>query len=128
MITVDVGQRPIREVHEELKAAYDFADLQEFLDGLAEHFRNVLVAVTLADRELIEAYCGGDPSQSDFGRMIIYKAMCDLLWTLWGLIQHADDNPAEDFWAYAIGRFERCKALMATAEFGDHVTAVRNNS
>ena len=80
------------------------------------------------DRELIEAYCGGDPSQSDFGRMIIYKAMCDLLWTLWGLIQHADDNPAEDFWAYAIGRFERCKALMATAEFGDHVTAVRNNS
>ena len=46
------------------------------------------------------------------GRVIIYKAMCDLLWTLWGLIQHADKNPAEDFWAYSIERFERCKKLM----------------
>ena len=78
------------------------------------------------DRELIEAYCAGQPSDAEFGRMIIYKAMCDLLWTLWGLIQHADDNPAEDFWAYSIGRFERCKALMSTAEFEDHVTAVRD--
>jgi thiamine kinase-like enzyme len=50
--------------------------------------------------------------------------MCDLLWTLWGLIQHSDGNPAEDFWAYSIGRFERCKALMEKAEFNEHVTAV----
>ncbi len=57
--------------------------------------------------------------------MVIYKAMCDLLWTLWGLIQHADGNPAEDFWAYALGRFERCKALMATAAFHEHLEAVR---
>ena len=56
--------------------------------------------------------------------MIIYKAMCDLLWTLWGLIQHSDANPAEDFWAYSIGRFERCKALMATPGFAQHVDAV----
>ena len=77
------------------------------------------------DGELIEAYCGGEPSAADFGRMIIYKAMCDLLWTLWGLIQHADDNPAEDFWAYSIGRFERCKALMSNPEFDRHVAAVR---
>jgi hypothetical protein len=47
-----------------------------------------------------------------------------LLWTLWGLIQHSDGNPAEDFWAYAIGRFERCKALMASPEFDTHVAAV----
>jgi hypothetical protein len=33
--------------------------------------------------------------------MVIYKAMCDLLWTLWGLIQHANGNPADDFRAYA---------------------------
>jgi len=31
--------------------------------------------------------------------MVIYKAMCDLLWTLWGLIQHANKNPVDDFWA-----------------------------
>jgi len=50
--------------------------------------------------------------------------MCDLLWTLWGLIQHANDNPADDFWAYATNRFERCKALMAHRDFANHVAAV----
>ena len=80
------------------------------------------------DRELIEAYCGGEPSAAQFGRMIIYKAMCDLLWTLWGLIQHSDGNPAEDFWAYSIGRFERCKALMSDSEFERHVKAVAAGS
>mgnify|MGYP003893009411 CR=1 FL=1 len=34
--------------------------------------------------------------------MVAYKAMCDLLWTLWGVIQHANGNPADDFWAYAV--------------------------
>ena len=77
------------------------------------------------DREMMEAYCGGTPSPAVMGRMVIYKAMCDLLWTLWGLIQHANDNPAEDFWAYSIGRFERCKALMAQADFAEHLAAVK---
>ena len=76
------------------------------------------------DDEMIHAYFGREPSAAEVGRMVIYKAMCDLLWTLWGLIQHSDGNPAEDFWAYAIGRFERCKALMASADFDAHVAAV----
>ncbi|MBL6932560.1 MAG: phosphotransferase [Rhodospirillales bacterium] len=76
------------------------------------------------DREMMTAYCNGAPSDAEFARMIIYKAMCDLLWTLWGLIQHANDNPVEDFWAYAVGRFERCKALMATPDFAEHLKAV----
>jgi hypothetical protein len=50
--------------------------------------------------------------------------MCDLLWTLWGLIQHADNNPADDFWAYSVNRFERCKALMGRDDFGDWLAAV----
>ena len=77
------------------------------------------------DFELMRAYCGAEPSAAEMGRMVIYKAMCDLLWTLWGLIQHSNDNPAEDFWAYAIGRFERCKSLMADPDFEKHVEAVR---
>ena len=76
------------------------------------------------DREMMEAYCGGAVPAAVFGRMVIYKAMCDLLWTLWGLIQHANDNPAEDFWAYAINRFERCKALMGQEDFGAHLAAI----
>jgi len=76
------------------------------------------------DMEMMRAYFGGEPTEAQMGRMTVYKAMCDLLWTLWGLIQHADGNPAEDFWAYAVGRFERCKALMGSPEFKGHVTAV----
>jgi thiamine kinase-like enzyme len=76
------------------------------------------------DREMMEAYCDGPPTPAIHGRMVIYKAMCDLLWTLWGLIQHANKNPVDDFWAYAIRRFERCKALMAKAEFPRHLRAV----
>jgi thiamine kinase-like enzyme len=76
------------------------------------------------DTELMQAYFGGEPSPTDHGRMVVYKAMCDLLWTLWGLIQLANGNPAEDFRAYADGRFARCKALMGTAEFARCLQAV----
>lgn len=76
------------------------------------------------DHEFLTAYFGGEPSAFDAGRMVMYKAMCDLLWTLWGVVQHANDNPAEDFWAYAVERLERCKKLMATDEFSRHLNAV----
>jgi thiamine kinase-like enzyme len=76
------------------------------------------------DLAMLGAYFGGRPTAAQIGRMTVYKAMCDLLWTLWGLIQHADGNPAEDFWAYAVGRFERCKALMEAPGFAGHVAAV----
>jgi thiamine kinase-like enzyme len=69
------------------------------------------------DAALLTAYFGHQPPAHEVGRMVAYKAMCDLLWTLWGVIQHANGNPAEDFWAYAVGRFERCRALMSTPEY-----------
>jgi thiamine kinase-like enzyme len=78
------------------------------------------------DREMMEAYCGGAPSAALMGRMVTYKALCDLLWTLWGLIQHANGNPADDFWAYAVGRFDRCQQLMRDPDFAGHVAAVRS--
>ena len=77
------------------------------------------------DEEMLLAYFGGEPSARDRGRVVIYKAMCDLLWTLWGLIQLANGNPADDFRAYADGRFARCKALMETPDFARHLAAVR---
>jgi len=76
------------------------------------------------DEQMMQAYCGGRLDDALFGRMVIYKAMCDLLWTLWGLIQHANGNPADDFWTYAINRFERCKALMGSGGFARHLAAV----
>jgi thiamine kinase-like enzyme len=73
------------------------------------------------DIEMLYAYFGGEPPTQDYARMVIYKAMCDLLWTLWGLIQHANKNPADDFMAYASNRFNRCKRLMGSSDFAGHV-------
>jgi thiamine kinase-like enzyme len=78
------------------------------------------------DSELLYTWCDGKPDKETIARMIIYKAMCDLLWTLWGLIQHANNNPAENFWAYAIERFERCKKLMSDPAFTAHVATIAN--
>jgi thiamine kinase-like enzyme len=77
------------------------------------------------DAALLEAYFAGRPPAAQVGRMVMYKAMCDLLWTLWGVIQVVNENPVDDFWAYAVKRFERCQALMGSSEFGRHLDAVR---
>ncbi|TIN23790.1 MAG: LPS biosynthesis choline kinase [Mesorhizobium sp.] len=77
------------------------------------------------NEEMMRAYFGGEAKPAERGRIVIYKAMCDLLWTLWGLIQLANNNPVDDFRAYADGRFARCKALMETPEFSRHLAAIR---
>jgi thiamine kinase-like enzyme len=77
------------------------------------------------DEELLAAYFDGAPDDAARGRMVAYKAMCDLLWTLWGLIQHADANPADDFWAYSVNRFDRCRRLMRSDGFAGHLAAAR---
>lgn len=76
------------------------------------------------DAALLRAYFGGDPPAGDVARMVAYKALCDLLWTLWGVIQHVNGNPADDFWAYAVGRFQRCRALMDTPEYAGHLAMI----
>jgi thiamine kinase-like enzyme len=76
------------------------------------------------DDALLRAYFDDAPPPDQRGRMVAYKALCDLLWTLWGVIQHVNANPAEDFWMYAVGRFERCKALMSSADFDAQVMAI----
>lgn len=75
------------------------------------------------EEEMLTAYFGGPAPDPERGRMVVFKAMCDLLWTLWGLIQLANGNPADDFRAYADGRFARCKALLATPDFARHLDA-----
>ena len=77
------------------------------------------------DMALLTAYFDGPPAPADHARMVIYQAMCDLLWTLWGLIQLANANPADDFRAYADGRFARCRTLMASPEFARHLAVLQ---
>jgi thiamine kinase-like enzyme len=77
------------------------------------------------DEALLHAYFEGAPPAAQRGRMVLAKGLCDLVWTLWGLLQVMNDNPAEDFWGYSINRFERCKRLLASAEFSGAIAAVR---
>ena len=77
------------------------------------------------DDALLTAYFEGAVPAVERARMVIHKAMCDLLWTLWGVIQHVNGNPADDFWSYAIGRFQRCQTLMANAEFTAQLEVLR---
>ena len=80
------------------------------------------------DRTMMEAYCGGTATPAPYSRLEVYKAMSDLHWSLWGFVQHEKGNPAEDFWGYALGRLECCKARMSSADFGPHLGTVRGTS
>ena len=76
------------------------------------------------DRTMVEAYCGGCAPQVLYARLELYKAMSDLLWSLWGLIQYANGNPSDDFLPYAQGRLERCKVRIGSEDFGRHLAVV----
>ncbi len=76
------------------------------------------------DMAMMEAYRGGAASPKLYSRLELYKAMSDLHWALWGFVQHANDNPAEDFRAYALERLEGCKTRMGSHDFGRHLSLV----
>jgi thiamine kinase-like enzyme len=76
------------------------------------------------DRTMVEAYCGGCAPPALYSRLELYKAMSDLLWSLWGLIQYSNGNPSDDFLPYAQGRLERCKGRIGSEGFGRHLAVV----
>ena len=61
------------------------------------------------DRAMMEAYYGTGLSPALYSRLEVYKAMSDLHWSVWGFVQHAKGNPAEDFWSYGLERLGRSK-------------------
>jgi thiamine kinase-like enzyme len=81
------------------------------------------------DRTMMEAYCGGGYVHSTpYARLELYKAISDLLWSLWGFIQYANGNPSDDFLPYARGRLERCKVRIGSEDFGRHLADVATRS
>jgi len=77
------------------------------------------------DRAMMEAYRGGPASPALYSRLEVYKAMSDLHWSIWGFVQHARGNPAEDFWSYGLGRLGRSNKRMHSADFTRHLGVVR---
>jgi thiamine kinase-like enzyme len=78
------------------------------------------------DRAMLEAYRGGPAPPALYSRLEVYKAMSDLHWAVWGFVQHAKGNPAEDFWSYGLERLGRARARMGGADFGRHLSLVRD--
>ena len=76
------------------------------------------------DQILLNSYFEGAPSASDVGRMVAYKAMCDVLWSLWGKIQEVDGNEAEDFSHYADNRLSRALSVMQDSAYLSHLAAI----
>lgn len=77
------------------------------------------------DAAMLAAYYGASVSPMLRSRLVLYKAISDLHWALWALVQHANHNVAENFRAYALDRLGRCKARMESPGFGRHLDAVR---
>jgi thiamine kinase-like enzyme len=79
------------------------------------------------DRAMMEAYRGDAASSALYSRLEVYKAMSDLHWSVWGFVQHAKGNPAEDFWGYGLERLRRSEARMSSADFTHHLGVVRRS-
>jgi thiamine kinase-like enzyme len=77
------------------------------------------------DRTMMEAYYETGLSPALYSRLEVYKAMSDLHWSVWGFVQHAKGNPAEDFWSYGLERLGRSKTRMSRADFGRRLSVVR---
>lgn len=71
------------------------------------------------DREMLTAWLGHEPGPQHVGRLHVYKAFCNTLWTLWGLIQAINRNPVMDFDAWAR---ERCAQAMGEMDAPDWPT------
>jgi thiamine kinase-like enzyme len=76
------------------------------------------------DRAMMEVYYGTGLSPALYSRLEVYKAMSDLHWSVWGFVQHAKGNPAEDFRSYGLERLGRSKARMSSADFSRHLSVV----
>lgn len=78
------------------------------------------------DEALLQSYFNATIPIKARARMVMYKMLCDLLWTLWGLVQHANNNPADDFEAYANTRFARCKTLLESNDFEQQISILKS--
>ncbi len=77
--------------------------------------------------ELCAAYFG-QALPSLLGRMHLFAIMSDVGWTLWGAIQSKISKLDFDFWAYALGRWERAQAMLDSAEFPAWLRAAREGA
>jgi len=75
------------------------------------------------DEALLAAYYNGALSSPLISRMTLFKPLAHLLWTVWGLFQSAHQNGDQQLRDYGLMRFERCKDILGSADFGKSLEA-----
>jgi thiamine kinase-like enzyme len=73
-------------------------------------------------------YFGGQVTKKQYGLTIMHKFLCDVLWSVWALLQIATGKPREEYWPYGLNRFNRCMALMNEPDFDSYIQAIREDS
>jgi thiamine kinase-like enzyme len=73
---------------------------------------------------LLAAYFGREPTPAQRSRVVLYRAMSDLLWSRWGLLQVARDNQVDHFEHYHRMRLARRQMVLRDPGFADHMAAV----
>ncbi|CAA2144306.1 MULTISPECIES: phosphotransferase [Methylobacterium] len=63
------------------------------------------------DRELIEAYFGRY-DEASFARRMVHKALADVKWWTWAMVQHTISSLDFDFYKYGIWKHMRARSIM----------------
>jgi thiamine kinase-like enzyme len=77
---------------------------------------------------LLREYFGGQVTRKQYGLTVMHKFLCDVLWSVWALLQIATGKPREDYWPYGLNRFNRCVALMNQPDFDSYIKAISEDS
>ena len=73
------------------------------------------------EETLVLSYFAGMSPGLDRERIAVYKPVCHLLAGVWGLVQHVNNNPGVDFWAFSLDRLRRCEEVMQTPAYAESV-------
>ncbi|MBS1165046.1 MAG: Choline/ethanolamine kinase [Proteobacteria bacterium] len=64
------------------------------------------------DREIIEAYCGRY-DRAAHARLIVHKALADLKWSTWAMVQNRISTLDFDFYKYGIWKYMRARSIIS---------------
>ncbi len=75
------------------------------------------------DRELIEAYFGRY-DEALYARLVVHKALADVKWSTWALVQNRISTLDFDFFKYGIWKHMRARAIMSDPRWPTYLKAL----
>lgn len=75
------------------------------------------------EAQIIEAYFGSFRRRL-FNRLTVYKALADVKWTLWSMLQNRISALDFDFYKYGLWKLLRARSVMEDPRWKDYLTAL----